>query len=130
MPDEPLNPMRLPTEHSEETLYIKRMKEALVTAPKEKGDRMCVTFKLDYYTLVKFRAAVTKHGMTMTDILTFHINQIIPVLGKAEPIEVSGYKRDRRTRPPRPEWSKSLANAKARKLYRKDAAVRTSTKHP
>jgi hypothetical protein len=36
--------------------------------------------------------------MTVTDILTLHIDQIIPVLEKAKPVDVPGYKKDKRLR--------------------------------
>jgi hypothetical protein len=46
-------------------------------------------------------ADAAKHGMTMTDLLTLHIEQIIPVLQKAKPIDVPGYKHDKRAAGPR-----------------------------
>lgn len=41
-----------------------------------------------------------KHGMTLTDVLTLHIDQVTPVLQKAKPVDVPGYKKDLRTKPP------------------------------
>jgi len=90
--------LQLPTEHSEETLFIKRMKETLAAAPVEKGDRLCMTFKISRDRHGELLAQVAKHGMTVTDILTLHIDQIIPVLEKAKPVDVPGYKKDKRLR--------------------------------
>jgi hypothetical protein len=90
--------LQLPTEHSEETLFIKRMKETLAAAPVEKGDRLCMTFKISRDRHGELLAQVAKHAMTVTDILTLHIDQIIPVLEKAKPVDVPGYKKDKRLR--------------------------------
>jgi hypothetical protein len=90
--------LQLPTEHSEETLFIKRMKETLAAAPVEKGDRLCMTFKISRDRHGELLAQVAKHGMTVTDILTLHIDQIIPVLEKAKPVDVPGSKKDKRLR--------------------------------
>lgn len=93
--------LELPSDDSEETRYVKRLKESLAAQPEERGDRLCFTFKLSRDRHGKLLAAVSKHGLTVTDILTAHVDQIIPVLLKAKPVEVPGYKRDLRTKPPR-----------------------------
>lgn len=90
--------LELPNEASEETLYVKRLKETLAANPDEKGDRLCVTFKLNRARRGAFLAALVKHGMTLTDVLTHHIDQILPVLQKAVPVDVPGYKKDLRTK--------------------------------
>ena len=64
----------------------------------EKGDRLCMTFKISRDRHGELLAQVAKHGMTVTDILTLHIDQIIPVLEKAKPVDVPGYKKDKRLR--------------------------------
>ena len=43
-------------------------------------------------------AAVDKHGMTITDVLTFLIDQVTPMLQRAKPVEVRGYTLDKRTK--------------------------------
>ena len=96
-----LEQLQLPTPYTEETQYVKHLKEILAAAPEEKGDKICVTFKLSRDRHGELLRAVSNHGMTVTDILTLHIDQIIPVLQKAKPVDVAGYKRDKRTKPPR-----------------------------
>jgi hypothetical protein len=93
--------LELPSDHSAETLYVKRLKEMLAAQGDERGDRLCFTFKLSRDRHGKLLAAASKHGLTVTDILTAHVDQILPVLLKARPVEVPGFKRDLRTRPPR-----------------------------
>lgn len=95
--------LQLPTEYSAETLYIKEMKEILAAAPEEKGDRLCMTFKISRDRHAELLKAVGRHDMTITDILTLHIDRIIPVLQKAKKVNVPGYKKDRRLRPARVE---------------------------
>jgi hypothetical protein len=46
-------------------------------------------------------AAVDKHGMTITDLLTQYIDQVLPVIQRAKPVEVTGYRTDKRTKPKR-----------------------------
>ena len=79
--------LQLPTEYSAETLYIKEMKEILAAAPEEKGDRLCMTFKISRDRHAELLKAVGRHDMTITDILTLHIDRIIPVLQKAKKVE-------------------------------------------
>jgi hypothetical protein len=67
----------------------------------ERGDRLCFTFKLSRDRHGKLLAAASKHGLTVTDILTAHVDQILPALLRAKPVEVPGFKRDLRTRLPR-----------------------------
>jgi hypothetical protein len=95
-----LEQLTLPTDYSQETLYVKRMKETLAALPEEKGDRICVTFKLSRDRHGELLAQAARHGLTVTDLLTLHIDQIVPVLQKAKPIEVPGYKPDGRTQIP------------------------------
>jgi hypothetical protein len=90
----------LPNEVSAETLYVKRLKEAIAASPfdEDEGARHCVTFKLGRDRHRAIVAALVRHGMTLTDLLTYHIDQILPVLQKAISIEVPGYKQDLRTK--------------------------------
>lgn len=96
-----LKQLELPSEHTEETLHVKRMKETLAGMPESRGDRISVVFKMRRDLHGQALAALVKHGMTMTDVLNLHIEQLLPVLQRAKAIEVPGYKRDMRTRAPR-----------------------------
>jgi hypothetical protein len=96
-----LKQLELPTEYTEETLYVKRLKETLAAHPDEKGDKLSYTMKISRDRHGAILAAAAKHGLTVTDILTLHIDQILPVLQKARPVDVPGYKKDLRTRPAR-----------------------------
>ena len=87
----------LPAE--ERIAWIRRERSAFCPLSTNYPDSM--TFKLSRDRHGKLLAAVSKHGLTVTDILTAHVDQIIPVLLKAKPVEVPGYKRDLRTKIPR-----------------------------
>jgi hypothetical protein len=91
----------LPIEFAEETLQVRRLKEMLANAPRDRGDRLCCTFKMTRERHGRFLAAAYKHGMTATDLFTLFVDQITPVLLKATPLEVPGYRRDLRTKLPR-----------------------------
>ena len=49
----------------------------------------------------KLLAAVDRHGMTITDLLVHYIDQVLPVLQRAKPVDVPGYKKDKRGANPR-----------------------------
>ena len=93
--------LTLPIDFSPETIYVVRMKEQLASREEEKGDRLSMTFKLKRDLHGKLLAAAAKHGVTVTDPLTLHIDQVLPILQKASPVEVHGYRRDLRTTPKR-----------------------------
>lgn len=91
----------LPIEYAEETLRVRRLKQQLADAGEDRGDRLCVTFKMGRERHGRFLAAVVKHGMTATDLFNLFVDEITPVLLKATPMEVPGYKKDLRTKMPR-----------------------------
>lgn len=99
MPDDVIQ-MELSSPESEETRYIRSIKEALAKLPAEKGDRVCVTFKLSRDRHGQLLAACAKQGITMTDLLTLYIDHILPKLQRAHPTTVPGYEPDKRTKPP------------------------------
>ncbi len=45
--------------------------------------------------------SLVNHGMTLTDLLLLHATQVLPVLQSATPVEVPGWKIDKRTKRPR-----------------------------
>lgn len=96
-----LKQLELPSEFSEETLYVKRLKETLAAHREERGNKFSYTMKLSRDRHGKLLAAVDKHGMTITDLLTHYIDQMLPVLQRARPVDVLGYKKDKRTKPER-----------------------------
>lgn len=98
---DPVMQLELPSEHSAETLYVKRLKEMLAAQSEDRGAKRCFTFKLSDDRHGKLLAAVSKHGLTVTDLLLAHIDQVLPVLLKAKPVDVPGFKRDLRTTPKR-----------------------------
>lgn len=55
---------------------------------------VCLTFKLDRKRYGKLHDAVFKHDLSTTYLLIFHIDQIIPVLQKAQPVVAPGYSND------------------------------------
>ena len=93
--------LELPSDYSAETLHVKRMKEQLVAYPKERGDQVCFTFKMSRARHAQLLAVVDRHDMTITDVLTLHVDQILPVLQKAKKVIVPGYSKDKRTNPGR-----------------------------
>ena len=86
----------LPTDLSEETLYVKRLKQTLAAQQDKRGDKLCYTMKMSRDRHGELLAAVDRHGMTITDLLVSYIDQVIPVLQKAKPLNVPGYKLDNR----------------------------------
>jgi hypothetical protein len=53
----------------------------------------------------RFLSVLKPHGVTMTDLFTLYIEQIIPILEKARPVEVASFVPDDR-RSGRPKWKK------------------------
>jgi hypothetical protein len=96
---EALKQLELPSEHTEETLWVKRLKEHLAAHPDERGNKVCYTIKMTRERHGRLLAAVDRHGMTITDLLTQYIDQVLPVMQRAKPVEVPGYKKDKRTKP-------------------------------
>ena len=89
----------LPSGHTDETLYVQRLKETLALRPSEPGKKFSFTMKLTRDRHGKLMAAVSKHGMTITDLLTPYIDAVTPILEQAVPVDVPGFKRDMRTKP-------------------------------
>ena len=98
--------LELPQENAEDTEYVRRLKQTVVASGELKGNRACVTFKIDRQRHAELLRLCSKHGITMTDLLTVHIDRIMPILSRATPVEVPGYKVDKRTRP-RPRMLRS-----------------------
>jgi hypothetical protein len=90
--------LTLPSDHSEDTLFVKRLKESLAGNPQQRGDKLSYTMKISRDRHGKLLAAANKHGMTVTDLLIQYIDQVVPVLQRAMPVDVPGYVQDRRTR--------------------------------
>jgi len=86
------------SDDSEETKFVRRMKEVLAAHPDPRGDKLVATFKVSRDRHGELMAAVDKHGMTITDVLTFLIDQVTPMLQRAKPVEVRGYTLDKRTK--------------------------------
>lgn len=78
------------------TEYVRQIKEAKVRVGRQKGNRLSCTFKLDRNAHGEVLAALGRHGMTLTDLLTHHIAWAIPTLRAAEPVDVPGYEIDQR----------------------------------
>jgi hypothetical protein len=93
--------LELPGEYEAETRYVVQMKQRLAAKPDNKEVKASMVYKLPRELRGRFMAAVAKHGLTMTDVLTLHIENIIPVLQKATPKEVEGFTPDRRGAGPR-----------------------------
>ncbi len=87
----------LPSDNSESTLYVRRLKETLAAYPAQRGNKLSYTMKISRDRHGKLLAAVTKHGMTITDLLTDYIDRVLPVLQRADPVDVPGYRLDHRT---------------------------------
>ncbi len=87
--------------YKKETDIVLGMKLALIANPEPKGDRLCFTFKLSRDRHAKLLAAADKHDMTLTDLFRLHVDRLLPVLQKATPVDVPGYKKDGRTKPKR-----------------------------
>lgn len=90
--------LQFESEDSPETVTIRSMKEMLAKRPDPRGDKLMATFKISRDRHGELLAAVDRHGMTVTDVLTVYIDQIIPVLQRAKPIDVPGYIVDKRTK--------------------------------
>lgn len=100
--EDQLNLLELPAEQSPETLYVQRLKEAVAGRGNEKkGDKLSFTMKMARNQHGALLAACARHGITITDLLTMHVEQILPVLQKARVVDVPGLKRDLRTTPAR-----------------------------
>ena len=93
--------LELPSDYEAETRYVIQMKEKLAAQPENREVKATMVYKLPRELRGLFMAAVAKHGLTMTDVITLHIRQIIPVLQKARPVEVPGYAQDKRGANPR-----------------------------
>ena len=84
------------SEESPETVTVRGMKEMLAKQPDPRGRKEILTMKISSDRKGELMSAVDKHGMTITDVLTIYIDQIIPVLQRAKPVEVPGYSQDQR----------------------------------
>jgi len=93
--------LELPSDYEAETRYVIQMKEKLAAQPENREVKATMVYKLPRELRGLFMAAVAKHGLTMTDVITLHIRQIIPVLQKARQVEVPGYAQDKRGANPR-----------------------------
>jgi hypothetical protein len=89
--------LAFPSEESKETVYVRRMKETLAAHPDPRGKKLTQNFKISADRHGELLAAVAKHGMTVTDVLTLYIDQVLPILQHAVPVEVPGYTLDKRT---------------------------------
>jgi hypothetical protein len=77
----------------EATLYVDRMKKA-ITSSARKPYPACLTFTINYELRDSLRAAAAKHRMTMTQVLTYYIERVIPVLEKADATKESLFRYD------------------------------------
>jgi hypothetical protein len=93
------NPNQLKLDQfTDETEFVRLLKEAVVAKGALKGNRRSVTFKLDYQVHAALMGICDDHGITMTDLFTDYVDQAIPVLRKAAKVDVPGYKADKRTK--------------------------------
>jgi len=94
-----LEQLTLPSEHSEETLWVMHLKERLVDQPVCRGDRLSYNMKIKREVHAKLMKYAAVHGITVADLLMDYIDKVLPVIMKAKPVNVPGYKKDLRTNP-------------------------------
>jgi hypothetical protein len=83
-----------PEAPSPETMYVRSLKEKWANREDfrpEHGTRM-VNFNVDATTRRRFTEALRSHGMSLTEVLTMVIEDLVPLFEKARPVTVDGYR--------------------------------------
>jgi hypothetical protein len=83
---------RSPDELSPETLYVRSLKEQWAKRGNRRVKGGSVVFRLDEEMRERFTKAVHSHQMSMTEVLTMYIEEVVPLFEKAKFITVDGYK--------------------------------------
>ena len=82
------------------TEFVRELVQQILLRAEDKSkDTICYTMKMPRDVHGQLLSAAARHGITMTDLLLFQIDQVLPALLLAEPVR--GHKKDLRTVPKR-----------------------------